>query len=381
MHKSDLSFAGIIILLDEFKNWSVRLWLFLTLSCVKPTRHANMVFIKRLVILDVGSKVLCVVLVALQAALLDSFFVKFDEGNPGNWVWIAADVVIVLIWIFGLVLMSRNAHTRTKTTNEEQRTIKKCWTTFIGEAQYAYFSWIFYSVILVAKVWYMFGDFAENLTSTGYYNVTSSGRGNIRFEENMLYSSSSLKVILSITGPVFLLLAYAHHDEIHNSKYKLMMEKLGTEASLNVLDCLMLLALLFVDDTQLLLPWSMDHAIKFFTCCCYVLPVIPLFILRMIGNRKAEENNFRIILVVKSALYLFFVDVPLFSIRCVLWFRHDVDISTFVMKNVMGIIRGILDVYNELRQWLKSRQGGVATVETETAEPGTELQERPTTNL
>lgn len=340
-----------------------------------------MIFIKRLALLDVGSKVLSVLLLILQAAFLDDFFIRFDEGNPARWVWIGADVVIVAIWIAGLVLSSRNVNSKEPVESPEQSGVKKWLTIFAGEVKYAYFSWIFYSIILVAKVWYMFGEFAEDFTTTGYYNMTNlvKLRGAVKLHESDIYSSTSIKVILSLTGPVFLLLAYAHHDEVHNSKYKLLMEKLGTIASIDVLDSLMLLGLLFIEDTHILLPYSMDHAIKFFTCCCFVLPTLPLFILRIVGERKAEENNFRLILVVNSALYLFLVNFPFLCIRCYLWFKNDIDISTFITKNVMSLFRGVLDVYNEIRQWQKAKQGGgVVTEGTETEEPGIELSDKPT---
>ncbi|XP_054751750.2 uncharacterized protein LOC129257453 [Lytechinus pictus] len=339
-----------------------------------------MIFIKRVTLLDVGSKVLSVLLLILQAALLDHFFIKFDEDNPARWVWIGADVVIVAIWISGLVLTSRNVRSKEPADSGNRSGVQKWMAIIGGEMQYAYFAWVFYSIILVAKVWYMFGDFAENFTSTGYYNISHSSRGAVKFQDSEIYSSTSLKVILSLTGPLFLLLAYAHHDEIHNSKYKLLMEKLGTTASLDVLDSLMLLGLLFINDTKILLSFNLDHAIKFFTCCCFVLPSLPLFILRIVGQRKAEDNNFRIILVINSALYLFLVNFPFLCIRCYLWFRHDVDISTFITKNVMNLFRGILDVYNEVRQWMKSKQpgGGVTTEGTSTEEPAIELAEKPT---
>lgn len=340
-----------------------------------------MIFIKRLVLLDVGAKFLCIALLVLQSALLDNFFFKFDSGNPGTPVWVAVDVLIVILWIIGLVLSGRNTRSKQSLESSEQSSARKCWTFFVNELQYAYFSWIFYSIILVAKLWYMFGDFAENLSTEGYYNVTSMRRGTVKFQDSIIYSSTSMKVILSLSGPVFLLLAYSHHDEIHNSKYKLLMEKLGTTASLDILDSLMLLSLLFIDDTKILLTYRFDHTIKFFTSCCFVLPAFPLLILRIIGKRKAEGNNFRIILVLNSALYLFLVNVPFLCIRCVLWFRHDIDISTFITKNVMSLFRGALDVYNETRQWLKASQGGVTSETTETGEPGDpgiELEEKPT---
>ncbi|XP_071510746.1 uncharacterized protein [Diadema antillarum] len=335
------------------------------------------IFIKRLAILDVGAKVLTILLLVVQAVLLNIFFIKFDS-NAGKYAWFVGDGIVLIIWIAGLVLVSRTGNPKQKTDTVEETGARK-WLTFcMGEVQYAYFSWILYSIVVTAKIWYMFGDFAENLSTLGYYNMTTRTIGGIlKFEDSILYSSTSMKVILSISGPLFLLLAYSHHDEVHNSKYKLLMEKLGTTASMDILDCLMLLALLFIDDTLLVLPYSLDHAIKFFTCCCFALPTLPLFILRLLGKRKAEENNFKVILAINSGLYLVIVNVPLLIIRCFLWFRHDVDISTFVTKNVMSLVRCGLDVYNEVRQWLKTKQGAVPAEPSDLADQDIELKDQP----
>ncbi|XP_038054193.1 uncharacterized protein LOC119726537 [Patiria miniata] len=291
-------------------------------------------------VLSVAAKVLCILVLITQSALLDYVIIRLDTtaSDAGRYIWIALDSIVVIFWIIALVLSYRFFHFPSQEkVPTEGYSGKQIIKLALKELPFAYVSWLLYAVILVAKINRMFVAFAEDLTSTN----------------ESLQTNTSLKIILSLAGVIFALLAYAHHNEAHNSKYKLLIEKLGTAASIDLLDVVMLLDILFIEDNRVEITFTLDRTIRVFSSICILLPVFPLIALRVISSSGSAKTDkvFPIVMVLNTALYLFLVNIPLLSIRMFLWFHHDVDITTWLTKNVMAICKGVLDIYRELVTW------------------------------
>ncbi len=293
--------------------------------------------------MSVLAKVLCIAVLILQAALLDYIIIRGDvhASTAGRYIWIGLDAVIVIFWIITMVFSYRFFNRpRPQRVPEKGFSGKDIVTMALKELPFSYVSWFLYSIVLVAKINRMFGTFAPLLTSA---------------EETVL-SNTSLKITLSLAGVIFALLAYAHHDEAHNTKYKLLIEKLGTAASIDLLDCIMLLDILFVVDNGIEITFVLDHIVRAFSSICILLPVFPLLALRVVSASETAQTSkfFPPVMVLNSALYLFLVNTPLFGIRMYLWFHHDVDVTTFLTKNVMAISKGLLEIYRELIEWRRT---------------------------
>ena len=312
--------------------------------------------------LDIGAKVLCIAVLILQMVLLDYIFIKLDKNvsAAGRYIWIGLDIVILIVWIVSLIWSHRYfknlGSTRKRIPEDAGSLIKRALKAAIAELPFAYVSWLLYSSVLVAKILRMF----YAMDPVGF------GEGLQRDENRPLMSPTGIKIVLSFAGIIFGLLAYSHHNEVQNTKYKLIIEKLAHSASLDVLDCLMLLSYLFIVDDRLILPYPMDRAIKTFACLCILLPVFPLFTLRYISTRQ-DEKTFQMVLALNSALYLFFVNIPLFAIRIVLWTRHDADVTTFLTKNVMAIVRGMADIYLDVSSWWHDKKNKEKPEQTDSA--------------
>ncbi|XP_033647461.1 uncharacterized protein LOC117306968 [Asterias rubens] len=294
--------------------------------------------------MSVLAKVLCIAVLVLQSALLDYIIIKLDTkaSTAGRYVWIALDSIVVIFWIIAMVFSYRFFNKpRPKKVPEEGFSGKDIIkTALLKELPFSYVSWLLYSIVLVVKINRMFFSFAEKLTS----------------QDETLLSNTSLKIILSLAGVIFALLAYAHHDEAHNTKYKLLIEKLGTAVSIDLLDCIMLLDILFVVDNGIQLTFRFDHVVRAFSSICILLPVFPLLALRVMSATATAKNDkiFSLVMVLNNILYIVLVNIPLLGIRLFLWFHHDVDVTTFLTKNVMAIFKGLLDIYKELIEWRRS---------------------------
>ncbi|XP_022102466.1 uncharacterized protein LOC110985627 [Acanthaster planci] len=292
-------------------------------------------------ILSLTAKVACIFVLILQSTLLDYVIVQWDTSasDVGRYIWIAFDALIVIFWIIAMIMSHRFFHNpNQQKVPTEGYTGKQLIILALKELPFAYVSWLFYAIVLVAKINAIFtAKFAEALTSS-----TES-----------LRSNTSLKIILSLAGVIFALMAYAHHNEAHNSKYKLLIEKIGTAASIDLLDVIMLLDILFVNVSRVLVTFTLDRTIRTFASICILLPVLPLVALRVISSSGTAKTDkvFPMVMVLNSALYLFLVNIPLLIIRMFLWVHHDVDVTTFLTKNVLAICKGCLDIYRELVAW------------------------------
>ncbi|KAJ8047077.1 hypothetical protein HOLleu_05974 [Holothuria leucospilota] len=297
-----------------------------------------MAFLERAaVVYDVLAHILCLLVIAGQAVVLNLFLFNLtDKSNASPYIWVVLDIIVLLWWIlsFFVPLFVKAP---------PQGIVRQV----VNEVRYAYLCWIIYAVVLSFKINHMFFYVAENLVA-----------------KPTLYSSTSLKLTVSLAGVAFLLLAYSHHKEIKEKEYKHVIEKISFSACLDVLDCLSLLSFLFILDSEIVLPYKLDRSIRAFSCICFLLPVFPLLVLRIIQG-PSTKKWYSFSFIVQTALYFLLVNIPLFSIRLHLWISHDIDISTFFTKNVIMLFKGAIDIITELIKWYK-RSKGIEEEEEET---------------
>lgn len=314
----------------------------------KENYISNMAFLEQAaVVYDVLAQILCLLVVAGQAVVLNLFIFNLtDKSNTSPYIWIVLDIIVLLWWIlsFFVPLFVKTPP-------------KGIVRQVVNEVRYAYLCWIIYAVVLSIKINHMFFYVAENLVA-----------------KPTLYSSTSLKLTVSLAGIAFLLLAYSHHKEIKEKEYKHVIEKISFSACLDVLDCLSLLSFLFIRDSGIVLPYKLDRSIRAFSCICFLLPVFPLLVLRIIQG-PSTKKWYSFSFIVQTALYFLLVNIPLFSIRLHLWISHDIDISTFFTKNVIMLFKGAIDIITELIKWYKRSKGIEEEEEADKHEHGHMLEE------
>ncbi|XP_071960428.1 uncharacterized protein [Antedon mediterranea] len=286
-------------------------------------------------LIDVSAMCICIILLITQAVLLNVFCINYCSnsgkrlGSLEGKLWFIGDSLVLILWIFGFykayVHFSKEKRDKDETDYGVKIDWKKAVKLAMAELPLAYAAWLAYAVIIVFKIVIMFDEFAEGLKDKGFY------------------SSTSLKIILSLSGPIFLCLVYGHHRE-RNSDYKSRLDRVALHSAFGILDSLILLNNLFVEDTRLVLVYGLDKTIKAFTCINYLLPVLSLLLLRILTQQKYKKFKSVNFVVVVSSVQTFLVDIPLFGIRLYLWLHHDVDISIFITKNLMSFVNAGVDM-------------------------------------
>ena len=194
-----------------------------------------------------------------------------------------------------------------------------------------------------------------------------------------IFSPIVLKIAVSVSSILFLLLAYSHHEDVHK-EYRLQVQKLGTMTSLAMLDSADLLDMIVTGDKDHILPSHVRSAIVAFGCICFIIPIFPLFALRYLASKQPsypsqpkpkkkkgngrnhrersdsdeQSSHWEGAFLLKSVLFLLLVDIPFFAIRFNLWLQKGISASVFLTKNLLMVVRALLDLISEMPHCTKN---------------------------
>ncbi|XP_071802688.1 uncharacterized protein [Asterias amurensis] len=311
----------------------------------------------RSLIADVGVKLVCLLVLAGQSAFLDHILIHYGEGTGfrRGFEWIIIDAIVLLFWIAAFVVSRRQA-------GHPVYPLPKTKKDFFYEFPFAYACWLIYACVFVAKIIRII----HNIDLTGVHEG--------------LFSPIVLKIAVSLSAILFLLLTHSHHEDVKKEEYRLQVQKLGTMAGLALLDSADLLDMIVSGDEQHILPYHVRSAVVAFGCICFVLPSIPLFALRVLASKQPrfpsqprpkpkkkkkdrnrgereeppeEDSHWEGAFLLKSVLFLLLVDIPFFAIRFNLWLQQGMTASVFLTKNLFMVVRAALDLVNEMPQCMK----------------------------
>ncbi|XP_072177136.1 transmembrane protein 121B-like [Diadema setosum] len=283
---------------------------------------------------DVFVKVLCLVVLIAQNVLIDFYLIRFGTGTgfKRGYIWVICDSLVIVFWSVAFVMVRIRANRPYPEIPKKERQLPK-------ELPFAYCSWLVYAGVLIAKL-------IKIYNSTEHPQITW-----------WLSTSDMLTIAVSMSGLIFMLLAYSHHEDVENAKYRLQIQKLGAVVGLAILDTTDLLDMLHADSE---LPFHLRAAILAFGCICIVLPVFPLFALRLIAaKRSAHRRNtdsWEQVFLLKNVLFMILVDVPYFALRCHLWLDHGMSASVFLTKNLIMFLRGAFDLLDEVKICRRDRK-------------------------
>ena len=278
-------------------------------------------------ILENVSKVTCIGFLIFQGALLDAYLVIL---NGKLWaLWAFADAIVICLWIVSLVLAAHNFKKKKRKLEEERKKLDVDLVDglepeeYPDELKYAFVAWIAYVVFLIPRVGLLFHQ-AKKL------------------DEQDVLGPNFLKVAVSCSPIIFLFLVNGHHDADPHSGRKYYVEKLAGTVALDLFDSIDLLD--FLDETEIeeKVPSGYRHAMLIFACVIFVLPVFALYELKVNAfNGRVPSFSFKLAYV---ASFAFLVNGPNLLIRSLLWHLYDIDVSVLIMKNVLCILLGILDI-------------------------------------
>ena len=274
---------------------------------------------------EIVGKVLCILLLILQGGILDYYLVEHHEFRSLGFI--TTDVIVLAVWIGVIFLAKRKWLLKLKKRRQRNgETDGKPSDDFGDEIPYAFVAWFAYvAITLVPEVSVIFKRFADQLGDA------------------KVFGQNILKAALCITPMLFLLLVNSHHDAKPNYARKLYLDKLSASVTLDILDSIDILEILFMDDEKLNLPVDLENAIIAFACINFFLPTLALLELR-VASVKGEARSIPYQLLY-SISYIFLVNVPFGVIRIVLWYGYEQDVSVFIGKNIIATAIYALDIY------------------------------------
>jgi len=275
----------------------------------------------------VPMKVLCVLLVVLQAFFLDSLLILYfghGQGSIGTpcpkcYWWIAGDVVIISLFVITFFMSYKNIEHHNKHKRLGKIHIRRV-------VPLSVVTWFLYSVYVSARVIVIFRLEINDL-----------------LKDDDFYGPQFLKTGIALTAVVFILFVASHHNAKENSKERLIINALMTSVTFDILDTVDFLDVLFPGETQYLLPFVLEHVVLAIAVLNLLRPTFSFCILYL--NHFGATNLSRELSAMNAMVYTFFVNTPFMVVRMYLWHKLKVDVSVFLIKNFIMIFIGIHEVY------------------------------------
>ncbi|XP_013382297.1 transmembrane protein 121B-like [Lingula anatina] len=299
----------------------------------------------------VPTRIFSLLLVLLQGALLDAFlFLHYG----GNWYWwFVADLGTATVFIAAFVVAGKY-YKRTKHNKMEPES-HLIQGRVLGLLPLGYIAWFTYSGLMVPRVALIFKHIAAGL------------------DEKDILGPNFLKTALALTAPIFLLMVLSQHNKKQTQERKHYIETLVNVVPFDILDSVEFLEILFVQESRLVLPFTLEDFIIAFPCINLIIPGFCFVVLsQSFYGERPLSRGFQFIYTLSHILL---VNVPFLTIRMYLWHLLSQDISVFLIKNIMMICLGVNDLYELCGE---SDDDGVDGAGAD-GEPGEamELQDRP----
>ena len=278
---------------------------------------------------EVIGKLLCLILLVLQGAILDIYLAEHHDYKSLGFI--ATDIVVVVIWVGVMFAAKRKFLSKLKKMRrktEKEKTDgrpKRSASDYADEIPYLFIAWLAYvSITLVPEVAVIFKRFADKLGDA------------------KVWGQNILKIALCITPMLFLLLVNSHHDARPNSERRVCIDKISAGVTLDLLDSIDILEVLFLDDIELSLPVHLENAIIAFACINFFLPTLALLQLSTMVKGQVNSTTTK---TLYSVSYICLVNVPLGVIRVLLWVNYNQDVSVFIGKNLIASAIYMFDIY------------------------------------
>jgi hypothetical protein len=266
-----------------------------------------------------------------------------ESFSSSYFGFITTDIIVLTVWVIVVFIAKSHCNIWMKLRHPKCPKFKLHWKSrrnvdesdavhredYPDELPYAFVAWLAYaSITLVPEVAVIFKNYADNL------------------EDVKVYGQNVLKVALCITPIIFLLLVNAHHNASPHSSRKWYVDKLTGGVTLDLMDSIDFLDILFLDDFAINLPKQLENAIIAFACINFFLPTLAL--LELSVNKFDGQVRPVSFQVLYSMSYILLVNLPFFTIRSILWFKYEQDVSVFIAKNIIMTIIYVMDIRESL---------------------------------
>jgi hypothetical protein len=178
-------------------------------------------------------------------------------------------------------------------------------------------SWFIYTVIVASKAGIIFIDFADDL------------------DENNFFGPNTLKTALALAGVVFLLHLSSLHDAKPGSERRAYIDELAGTVIFDIMDCVDSMEPLFIKEDREAFPPGLVEAIVAIACLNFVIPTIPL--LTLSHSKFGHAMLPRRLVMMHKILLAYIINLPLLTMRMILWHGLNHGVSIFSLKNVIVI--------------------------------------------
>lgn len=294
---------------------------------------------------NVPMKVLCVLLVALQAFFLDAIIIYcYGDGEEAvtcrhcekcYW-WISGDVLIIIAFVVTFVVSYRHL--------EHYKSFKRYPKTHMKAGlPLSCMTWLVYSAYVSARVVVIFKS-----------TINDS------LDDDSFYGPQFLKTGISLTGAVFLLFVAAHHHQKETALEKAYINSLATGVTFDILDTVDFLDILFVRETHVLVPYPMENAIMVISVLNLLRPTFSFLVLSL--KHYGASKMSRELSAANSLVSIFLVNIPFLVVRMILWHSLNTDMSVFLIKNFILVFLGIHELH-EISLERREEQGDPNSIE------------------
>lgn len=291
------------------------------------------------IVFEIVFKVLSIGVLITQLGVLDYYVIRFvDDDELGSLWWILlTDLVIIIAWVetlghwvFSKLYRRIAAAWRRYRRQDTVDGVEGIQGNEAIRLRTAFLAWFLYAAAgLAPRIVVIFRD-NENVV-----NLTISGDKS---------AANTIKIVIASTAILFLTLNNAHRNAKPFSRRRFFLERISAGVTWDILDSVELLDTLFRLE-QYQLPVNMRNAIVVFVCINVIVPTVALLEMRekwVEGSVGRRRLNFKVLYILANLL---FVDVAYLVIRIILWHQHNLDISEFVVKNIICIYLNSSDLW------------------------------------
>lgn len=278
-------------------------------------------------------------LVLTQGSLLDYYIILHFPGTNTLYFFFLGDFLCIFTFAGTLTIAYRylvEHHKEKKSTSQSfiyspKRFINYYSTSKFGVLPLIYISWLFYSLLLLAKIAVIF---------------TSEIPGKLRAQD--VAGPQLLKVTIALSGIIFLILVEGHNWAEPGSPRYQYVTSVCTKTGIEVLDTVSLLSIILPpDDDPEALNTTFIGVIIALAGFNFLLPTLILYKLSL--SQSCTDRFPLPLSVVHTLLHVYLIDMPFLGVRLFLWIKYHHNSSIFIMKNVFGIIFAIRSIYPDIK--------------------------------
>lgn len=336
----------------------------------------------------------CLVLVLLNSAILDFYLIR-DSTGRSQYMWIIADIAVIGVFLTAFVKAYK--YFKQDKVDTPQPTGRQC---YIGNLPFSYISWFTFSVFMSAKV-YLIYKLPNSIVSQAERCKLTTKECTV-FGPNTLKGGISLAALVfkmlvfshidvetstaeydfsqRMVGIAHLdIIGIAYHDIIGIVHLDILdttqfldafsedivggihcLDKLNTtqfldafngdsnatvnvavnaafNTTVNAAVNATFNATVNAADNATTSNSTVYYWAQFFTCVNYILPTVAIFFLAWSRSSFSPLN--RKWKLFCSVFYYLIINVPLLIIRIIIWSGENMEISVFIVKNVIAIAK------------------------------------------